>query len=47
MLNEKHLNLCYYCTKYVINIHLDLWTLIDLDEMNIMSEDRMITDKNQ
>lgn len=32
---------------YVINIHLDLWMLIDLDEMNIMSEDRKITDKNQ
>ena len=45
MLNEKHLLLL--CTKYVINIHLDLWTLIDLDEMNIMSEDRKITDKNQ
>ena len=46
MLNEKHLML-FNCTKYVLNIHLDLWTLIDLDEMNIMSEDRRITDKNQ
>ena len=47
MLNEKHLML-FNCTKYVLNIHLDLWMLyIDLDEMNIMSEDRKIKDKNQ
>lgn len=46
MLNEKHLML-FNCTKYVLNIHLDLRTLIDLDEMNIMSEDRKIKDKNQ
>lgn len=45
MLNEKHLMLL--CAQYIINIHLDLWMLIDLDEMSIISEDRKITDKNQ